>query len=142
MGCISDPAQVACVLYEHVLEATSRSDQRNTLLACAPNDSKHSLPIAVRAARPDDDRRPGVSDKLALDRVRRHHADLDRDAEETRSVIEGGEGSDVVVLVRREINQQRDDRSLFTAAVDRRAPVAKVATVPERARSRNRAPAD
>jgi len=71
------------VLYEHVLEATSRSDKRNPLLACALNDSKHSLPITVRAARPDDHGRPRVSDKLALDRVRRHHADLDGDAGET-----------------------------------------------------------
>jgi hypothetical protein len=141
MGRISDPAQVSCVLYEHVLEATSRSDQRNALLTCAPDDIEDSLLITVRAARPDYERRAWVSDKLALDRICRHHADLDGHAEETRGMIDGGEGRDVVVLVRREVDQQRDDRSLYTAAVDRRAPVAKVATVPERARSRNRAPA-
>jgi hypothetical protein len=38
VGCVSDPDEIASVLYEHVLEAASRAYERNALLSRAPDD--------------------------------------------------------------------------------------------------------
>ena len=110
MGRVRDPGQVARVLDQHVLEAPSRADQGNSPLTGRAHDLEHRFGVSVWTPRPYYDRGPGISDQPAVYGVGRYDADLDVCRVELRSVLESSHSGGPVLLVGRQVDQNRDDR--------------------------------
>jgi hypothetical protein len=102
VGGITNSGQVQCVLDQHVLKATSSTDQRNVPLARLSHDRVSSFGIAVRRAGPDDDRRSSCCDPgRVTNRVGGHDPNLDWEAAMLRRVPEGGQSCAMIRVIRR-----------------------------------------
>lgn len=108
MGRVRDPGQVAGVLNEHMLEATSGGDQGNPPFAGGAHDLEHSFGVAVWTPRPDHDRGARISHDAAVYRLGRHHADLDVGA--FQCVLERGQGGGSVLMPGCQVDKHRDER--------------------------------
>jgi hypothetical protein len=98
------------VLDEHVLISTSSSDQRDVPLARFPYNVMGRLRIAIRAAGPNHDRRPGSRNpRCVTNRVGAQDPNIDWNPSICRSMFEGCEGRLVVPVICREIHKHRDD---------------------------------
>ncbi len=56
MICIGEPQNIACILYQSMLESASRANEGTPFLACKPDRAQRAFHAAIRAACPTPDR--------------------------------------------------------------------------------------
>src|SRR5215831_15350127 len=103
MGRVHDSGEVAGVLDQHVLKATSGPNQGNPPFTGGPHDIEHSLRVSVGTPWPDHDGRPGIGDQAVVYGVGGYRANLDVSGVKPGSMLQRSHGGGVVLPLGREV---------------------------------------